>query len=97
VKIRFTRPALANLRSVTDDLDARSPQGARQVRQRIEAALAHLAELPWLGRSTDDPTIRRLTVVPYPDLVFYEVTDANVIVHAVRHGAPDPASMPDRG
>jgi plasmid stabilization system protein ParE len=33
-------------------------------------------------------------VVPYPYLVFYEVTDEEIIVHAVRHGARDPGSMP---
>lgn len=48
-----------------------------------------------LGQQTDDPTIRRLTTIPYPYLIFYEVTDAAIIVHAVRHSARDPGSMPD--
>ncbi len=50
---------------------------------------------PSLGRQTDDPTIRRLTTAPYPYLIFYEATDTDIIVHAVRHGARDPDSMPD--
>jgi len=27
-------------------------------------------------------------------LVFYEATDTEVIIHAIRHGARDPAGMP---
>lgn len=40
---------------------------------------------------TDDPTIRRITTTPYPYLIFYEVTDAEIMIHAVRHGARDPS------
>jgi hypothetical protein len=43
---------------------------------------------------TADPTIRRLTTLPYPYLIFYEITDAEIIIHAVRHAARDPSSMP---
>lgn len=95
VTIRFTRPALNDLKTVTAFLEARSPQGARHVRQRIKAAIARLEHQPWIGRQTPDPTIRRLSTTPYPYLIFYEVSDRGVIVHAVRHGARDPDSMPD--
>jgi plasmid stabilization system protein ParE len=40
---------------------------------------------------TDDPTIRRIATTPYPYLIFYEATDAEIIIHAVRHGARDPS------
>jgi plasmid stabilization system protein ParE len=43
------------------------------------------------GAVTDDPTIRRIATTPYPYLIFYEVTDAEIIIHAVRHGARDPS------
>ena len=32
-----------------------------------------------------------MTTTPYPYLVFYEATDTEVIVHAIRHGARDPS------
>jgi toxin ParE1/3/4 len=35
-----------------------------------------------------------MTVTPYPYLVFYEATDAEIIIHAVRHAARDPSGMP---
>jgi toxin ParE1/3/4 len=49
---------------------------------------------PHIGVRTDDPTIRRLSTPPYPYLVFYEVTDSEIVVHAVRHAARDPSGMP---
>jgi hypothetical protein len=47
-----------------------------------------------MGVRTEDPTIRRATTSPYPYLVFYEVTEAEIVIHAVRHAARDPAGMP---
>jgi plasmid stabilization system protein ParE len=47
-----------------------------------------------MGARTDDPTIRRVTTTPYAYLVFYEITDTEIVIHAIRHGARDPAGMP---
>lgn len=95
MRVRFTRPALADLRALTEYIADRLPQGAQSVRQRIKSSLERLTDNPALGRQTEDPTIRRLTTAPYPYLIFYEATATDIIVHAVRHGARDPASMPD--
>jgi toxin ParE1/3/4 len=95
VKIRYTAPALADLDSVLDYIAARSPQGAKRVQARIQAAIHLLAIHPRIGIRTNDPSIRRLTVLPYPYFVFYEIaSDAEIIIHAVRHTARDPSSMP---
>jgi toxin ParE1/3/4 len=45
---------------------------------------------PGIGTRTDDPTIRLMATLPYPYLIFYEVTDTKVIIHAMRH----PSGMP---
>ena len=94
VKVRFTRPALADLDNVSDYLGPRSPLGLSRVLRRIRSLIETLPDHPYLGKQTVDPTIRRLTASPYPYLVFYEVTDTEIIVHAVRHGARDPGTMP---
>jgi plasmid stabilization system protein ParE len=47
-----------------------------------------------MGVRTDDPDIRRVTTSPYPYLVFYEATETEIIIHAVRHAARDPSGMP---
>jgi toxin ParE1/3/4 len=94
LRIRYTRPALADLEVVLDSISSRSPKAARSVQSRIQTFIALLADCPLIGARTDDPAIRRLPVSPYPYLVFYEAVRDEVIIHAVRHGSRDPSSMP---
>lgn len=94
MKLRYTPPALTDLSSLLDYIAAHSPQGARRVQTRIQTIIDLLLLHPHLGTRTDDPTIRRMTVLPYPFIIFYEATDAEIIIHAVRHAARDPSGMP---
>jgi len=92
-----TRPALADLALILDYVASHSPQGAARVQARIQAVIDLLVIHPDIGVRTDDPSIRRLTTLPYPYLVFYEVRETDIIVHAVRHSARDPSDMPGSG
>jgi plasmid stabilization system protein ParE len=94
VNLRYTLPALADLDEILTYITAHSPKGAMHVQARIKAITDLLLRHPRIGALTNDPTIRRITTSPYPYLVFYEVADAEVIVHAVRHGARDPLGVP---
>jgi len=94
VRLRYTRPALADLSAILDYIAAHSPQGARRVQARIKALTDLLLQYPHIGRRTNDPAIRRMTITPYPYLVFYEATESEIIIHAVRHAARDPSGMP---
>ena len=94
VKLRYTRPALADLGAILDYIAAHSPQSARRVQARIQGLTDLLLLHPHIGRRTNDPAIRRMTTTPYPYLIFYEATETEIIVHAVRHGARDPSGMP---
>ncbi|HUD85282.1 MAG TPA: type II toxin-antitoxin system RelE/ParE family toxin [Xanthobacteraceae bacterium] len=94
MKLRYTAPALADLSSLLDYIAAHSPQGAKRVQRRIQTVIDLLVLHPHIGIRTDDPAIRRLTTLPYPYLVFYEVTETEIIIHAVRHAARDPSGMP---
>ena len=94
MKIRYTLPALADLDSILDYIAANSPRAAARVQARIQAVVDLLSVHSHLGVRTDDPTIRRLTTLPYPYLVFYEVTETEIVIHAVRHAARDPSDMP---
>jgi len=94
VKLRYTVPALANLNAILDYVAAHSPLGARQVQARIQILTGLLLLHPHIGRRTDDPVIRRMTTTPYPYLVFYEATEEEVVVHAIRHAARTPSGMP---
>jgi toxin ParE1/3/4 len=35
-----------------------------------------------------------MPTTPYPYVIFYEVLDDEIIIHAVRHGARDPGGNP---
>jgi toxin ParE1/3/4 len=94
MRLRYTLPALADLESILDYVVDRSPQGASRIHARIRAVTDLLLRYPQAGAMTDDPTIRRVTTTPYPYLVFYEATDAEIIIHAVHHGARDPSDNP---
>jgi toxin ParE1/3/4 len=60
----------------------------------IAAVINLLLTRPRIGVQTEDPTIRRMNTSPYPYLIFYEATDDEIIIHAVRHGARAPSGMP---
>ncbi|WP_428490384.1 type II toxin-antitoxin system RelE/ParE family toxin [Rhodopila sp.] len=94
MKLRYTLPALADLDSVLGYIAAHSPQGAKRVRARIQVIIDLLLLYPGLGTRTDDPSIPRMTASPYPYLIFYQVTEAEIIIHAVRHAARKPSGMP---
>jgi toxin ParE1/3/4 len=96
VKIQYTNPAASDLANVLDYLVAKSPQGARRVQQRLRAIERLLVQFPLTGEATRLAWLRRVTAVPYPYLIFYEVTPDAIIIHAVRHNARDPSSMPTR-
>jgi plasmid stabilization system protein ParE len=94
VRLRYTLSALADLNSVLDYIAAHSPQGARRVHARIRTIIDLLVLHPGIGRRTEDPAIRRMTVLPYPYLIFYEAAETEIIIHAIRHAARDPSGMP---
>ena len=94
MKIRYTAPAFADLNLILDYVAEHSPQGANRVQARIQGVIELLTSHPHVGVRTEDPAIRRLTTLPYPYLVFYEVTETEIVVHAVRHAGRDPSGMP---
>jgi len=94
VRLRYTHAALADLSSILEYIGANSPQGAERVQRRIQHVIDLLPTYPNIGVRTSDPTIRRLTMAPYPFLVFYEVSKEEIVIHAIRHTARDPSGRP---
>jgi toxin ParE1/3/4 len=58
MRLRYTRPALADLASILDYIVLRSPQAAARVHARIQTITNLLSQFPEAGRVTDDHTIR---------------------------------------
>ena len=94
MRLRYTLPALADLSSILDYIVAHSPQGAKRVEARIQSIIDLLSLHPHIGARTDNPVIRRLATPPYPDVVFYDATETEIVIHAVRHQARNPSGMP---
>ena len=94
MRLRVTRRAATQIEKALDYIEADSPQGANHVRDRIQTLFRLLAQHPYAGQATDLPGVRRLTLSPYPYLIFYRVTDSEVIVQRMRHTSrqPRPAS-----
>jgi toxin ParE1/3/4 len=90
VNIRYTRRALTQIDQVLIYIEARSPQGAIHVRDRIAALVQLLQEHPYAGRATSLPNVRRLSVNPYPYLIDYRVTATEIIIMRFRHAARRP-------
>ena len=97
MRLRYTIPALADLEAILDYVAGQSPRSATRVHARIQRMASLLPSFPNIGVRTNDPTIRRLATPPYPYLIFYERTDEEVIVHAIRHAARNPSDMPGSG
>jgi plasmid stabilization system protein ParE len=97
VRLRYTSLALSDLAAILDYIAEHSPRGASRVHARILAITELLSNHPRAGARTEDPTIRRITATPYPYLIFYEVNGDEIIIHAVRHAARDPAGNPKSG
>ncbi len=97
MKLRYTPRAVFELGEVLTYIAQHSPRGARRVHARIQAITTLVLQHPLSGRRTSNPRLRLIVASPYPYLIFYEVTDEEVIIHAVRHGARNPSSIPGEG
>jgi len=83
--LRFERGALADLEEILAYIARENPDAAARLAIRIEDIARKLAENPYLGEATERTRFRRFPIGNY--LMVYEVTDAEVIVHYIRHGA----------
>jgi plasmid stabilization system protein ParE len=92
MRLRVTRRAATQIASALDQIEAESPQGANRMRERIETLFLLLAQHPYAGQATDLPGVRRLSVSPYPYLIFYRVTGDEVVVQRMRHTSRRPLS-----
>ena len=71
MKVRYTRRALRQLAEILGYIDTRSPQGADNVKRRLQVVIDLLADHPNSGRLTNKRDIRRAVVRPYPYVIFY--------------------------
>jgi plasmid stabilization system protein ParE len=88
--VRYTRRAVRQLAEILDYVDARSPQGAANIKRRLQAVIDLLADHPNSGRLTNKGGIRRVVARPYPYVIFYRPDATGIVIHGVRHAARRP-------
>jgi toxin ParE1/3/4 len=86
--------SLGDLDAILDYIAARLPPGG-QARSGPHSSYYRpsLASSPH-RHPHGYPAIRRLATPPYPYVIFYEATETESIIHAVRHQARKPSGMP---
>ena len=94
MRLRYTRRALADLDDILDYIHQQSPRRARQIQARIKGLTALLLLHPHIGRRTTNPILRRIIASPFPYLIFYQVTEREIVIHAVWHTSRNPSGMP---
>jgi toxin ParE1/3/4 len=87
LRIRWTRPALADLEAIGDFIARGNPIAARRLVARIAASVRPLSDHPHLGRPGRVTGTRELVVPDTPYIVPYRVRGEEVEVLAVFHGA----------
>ena len=91
MKVRFTPSAARELDEIPTYIHEESPQGARKVQARIQHIVALIAKVPLMGRPTRKRSdIRRINTNPYPYVIFYAVTDTEIVIRRIRHMARKP-------
>jgi plasmid stabilization system protein ParE len=88
--VRYTPSSLAELDEILDYISPRSPQGALNVKARIQTIITMIGVHPFIGTATNHPGIRRVAASPYPYLVFYEIEGEDIIIRRIRHAARKP-------
>jgi plasmid stabilization system protein ParE len=96
--VRFTASGRAQFLAAISSIRRRSPQAARQFRQRAEKALKRLARFPKSGALvTDFPEAPYREVYVQPYRFFYQAVEKTVWVVAVWHGAQMPEEPEEPG
>ena len=85
MKVRFTRPAQADLQRIYAYIHKDDPAAASRVVARLIESARGLEQTPYQGRETDELNARVLVVPRLRYFIFYTVAENEVHVTRVRH------------
>lgn len=90
MKVRYRALALADIESIFQFLNERSPAGARNVLRAIHDAIAEIAAHPMAAPRTSDLSLRVKILGRYRYKIFYEINGHTIDVIHIRHAARRP-------
>ena len=87
MRVRYTKPALADLSDSFDYVCEHNPAAALDIVDAIEASIKNLPQHPRMGREGRWPDTRELIVPGTDYIVAYEIGAGEIIIIGVIHGA----------
>lgn len=95
MKARYTRQARLAVRQIILSIAEHSPSGAQAVSKRIERGVRLIEDFSRAGVDTSLPRVRKLSLTPYPYIIFYTIQKNHISILAVRHAARRPLTWKD--
>ena len=90
MRVRFAPRAYNDLAAILDYIDARSPQGARNVKRTIQKAIEVIGQAPEAGRPSGVADTRVLPAGRYPYLIYWRIEGEEAWLLHIRHAARRP-------
>jgi plasmid stabilization system protein ParE len=85
MRVRFTRPAIAELHQIYVYVSQHNPiEASRLVARLIERARS-LGDFPYEGRATDEPNARVIVLPQLRYFIFYTIENNEVHITHIRH------------
>lgn len=93
MKARYTANALADMASIFEHIARDNPRAAANVVERIKQTVSRLELFPLTGHRCDIPRVLVAPLGRYPYSIYYQVTDREVLILHLRHGARLPPTQ----
>jgi len=90
MRVRYTPRAFADREAIFDYLNQFDPQAARRVKGFIKEKIASLSHSPRRARLVKELGVHALWLGRYPYIIYYRVSENEVSVIHIRHGARRP-------
>ncbi|NNM73117.1 type II toxin-antitoxin system RelE/ParE family toxin [Enterovirga aerilata] len=96
MKVRWTSPALRQLRAAETYLQQADRKAAARIVRRIEEAAGRLARTPHIGRPMPQRDVRELVVSGTRYIIIYQVERDEVLILALFHERQQRPTSPGR-
>jgi addiction module RelE/StbE family toxin len=85
MRVRFTRPAHADLQHIYAYVSKKNPAEASRLVARLMERAWSIGDTPYEGRATNEPGARVIVVPRLRYFIFYMIADGEVLITHIRH------------
>jgi len=88
MKLRLSRPALADLEAILTYIEANNPPAAGRFIQRLDGVFKRIVQFPKAAvEIAQRPGVRRVPLLRYPYVIYYKAFADEAVVLRIVHGA----------